>query len=296
MWKASETKNDKGSCIHSKDVSIQMSLFLYLLNMVTIIRISYPEKSNRVQSRSCHVSLLKLDIVFIKLKNNKFSISLLLSWHWWNWFEFLLETFVICFAKYHCILDLNATCLVCKAFLIHTFSIKINLLVSLQFIEMHKVAYMIMQIFSMLLSLFALSDPVGDYSFAYIMTKRGSSMWWGEMLNCCSNCAYWREYILRGSNPLRGSIAYTYMAWCMMLCLKVLYANACFIFTWSSHIHLLWKCNLIVLKVWYFYKRLKTWSFIFLSLCNVEYPVASILLWGSMWEVVLSRNSQRGRL
>ena len=121
MWKASETKNDKGSCIHSKDVSIQMSLFLYLLNMVTIIRISYPEKSNRVQSRSCHVSLLKLDIVFIKLKNNKFSISLLLSWHWWNWFEFLLETFVICFAKYHCILDLNATCLVCKAFLIHTF-------------------------------------------------------------------------------------------------------------------------------------------------------------------------------
>ena len=119
--KASETKNDKGSCIHSKDVSIQMSLFLYLLNMATIIRVSYPEKSNRVQSRSCHVSLIKLDIVFIKLKNNKFSISLLLSWHWWNWFEFLLETFVICFAKYHCILDLNATCLVCKAFLIHTF-------------------------------------------------------------------------------------------------------------------------------------------------------------------------------
>jgi hypothetical protein len=111
----------KGSCIRSKDFTIQMSLFLYLLNMVTIIRISYPEKSNRVQSRSCHVSLIKLDIVFIKLKINEFSISLLLSWHWWNWFEFLLETFVICFAKYHCILDLNATCLVCKAFLIHTF-------------------------------------------------------------------------------------------------------------------------------------------------------------------------------
>ena len=119
--KAYETKNDKGSCIHSKDVSIQMSLFLYLLNMATIIQISYPEKSNRVQSRSCHISLIKLDIVFIKLKINKFSISLLLSWHWWNWFEFLLETFVICFAKYHCILYLNATCLVCKAFLIHTF-------------------------------------------------------------------------------------------------------------------------------------------------------------------------------
>ena len=101
---------------------VSMSLFLYLLNMATIIRVSYPEKSNRVQSRSCHVSLIKLDIVFIKLKINKFSISLLLSWHWWNWFEFILETFVICFAKYHCILDLNATCLVCKACLIHTFS------------------------------------------------------------------------------------------------------------------------------------------------------------------------------
>ena len=69
----------KGSCIRSKDFTIQMSLFLYLLNMATIIRVSYPEKSNRVQSRSCHVSLIKLDIVFIKLKNNKFSISLLLS-------------------------------------------------------------------------------------------------------------------------------------------------------------------------------------------------------------------------
>ena len=57
---------------------------------------------------------------------------------------------------------------------IHTFSIKINLLVSLQLFEMHKVAYMTMQITSMLLSLFALSDPIGDYSFAYIMTKRGS--------------------------------------------------------------------------------------------------------------------------
>ena len=66
--KASETKNEKGSCIHSKDVSIQMSLFLYLLNMATIIRVSYPEISNRVQSRSCHVSLIKLDIVFIKIE------------------------------------------------------------------------------------------------------------------------------------------------------------------------------------------------------------------------------------
>ena len=32
--------------------TIQMSLFLYLLNMSTIIRISYPEKSSRVQSCS----------------------------------------------------------------------------------------------------------------------------------------------------------------------------------------------------------------------------------------------------
>ena len=65
-----------------------------------------------------------------------------------------------------------------QSIFIHTFFFyQINLLVSLQFIEMHKVAYMTIQIFSMLLSLFALSDPVGDYSFAYIMTKRGSRIW-----------------------------------------------------------------------------------------------------------------------
>ena len=88
--------------------------------MSTIIRISYPEKSSRVQSCSWHVWLIKLDIVFLKWYR-EISISLLLSWHWWNWFEFLLETFVICFAKYHVILDLNAICLVRKAFLFHTF-------------------------------------------------------------------------------------------------------------------------------------------------------------------------------
>ena len=115
-----------------KDFTIQMSLFLYWLNMSTIIRISYPEKSNRVQSCSWHVYLIKLDIVVLKIWIDEISISLLLSWQWWNWFEFLLETFVICFAKYHDILDLNAICLVCKAFLIHTFFIQINLLVSLQ--------------------------------------------------------------------------------------------------------------------------------------------------------------------
>ena len=42
-------------------------------------------------------------------------------------------------------------------------------------------AYMTMQITSMLLSLFALRDLVGDYSFAYIMTKRGSSVWLREV-------------------------------------------------------------------------------------------------------------------
>ena len=52
-----------------KDFKIQMSLFLYWLNMSTIIRISYPEKSSRVQSRSWHVSLIKLDIVALNLKS-----------------------------------------------------------------------------------------------------------------------------------------------------------------------------------------------------------------------------------
>ena len=64
-------KMNIGSCIHSKDFTIQISLFLYWLNMATIIWVSYPEKSNRVQSRSSHVSFIKLDIVALKLKSMK---------------------------------------------------------------------------------------------------------------------------------------------------------------------------------------------------------------------------------
>ena len=72
-------------------------------------------------------------------------------------------------------LECYMSCL--QSIFIHTFLIKINLLVSLQFLELYKVAYMTMQISCMLLSLIALSNPVGDYSFAYIMTKRGSRIW-----------------------------------------------------------------------------------------------------------------------
>ena len=111
--KAYETQNDKGSCILSKDVSIQMSLFLYFLNMAIIIWVSYLEISNRVQSRSCHVSLIKSDIVAIKIEINEISISLLLSWQMVKLVWILLETFVICFAKYHCILDLTNCISIC---------------------------------------------------------------------------------------------------------------------------------------------------------------------------------------
>ena len=119
VWKSLWDFNE----YHSKDFTIQMSLLLYWLNMVTIIRVSHPEKSNRVQSRSCHVSLIKLDIVAHNLKSI-ISISLLFSWQMVKLVWIHLETFVICFAKYHCILDLNATCLVCKALLFTHFYIK----------------------------------------------------------------------------------------------------------------------------------------------------------------------------
>ena len=71
--------------------------------------------------------------------------------------------------------------------------LKINLLVSLQLIELHGVAYMIMQISCLILSLFATSDPVGGYSFTYIMTKRGSRMVVREFANCSSKCAFWGD-------------------------------------------------------------------------------------------------------
>ena len=162
--------------IHSRIFKIQMSLFLYLLNMSTIIQISYPEKSNRVQSRSWHVWLIKLDIVF-------------LIWNQWNLYIFAslmtngeigLNSFrnlchLLCQIPLYFGLECYMSCL--QSIFIHTFSIKINLLVSFQFLEMHNVAYMTMQIISMLLSLFALSDLVVDYPFAYIMTKKGSRMW-----------------------------------------------------------------------------------------------------------------------
>ena len=72
-------KMNNGSCILSKNFTIQMSPFLYWLNLATIIRISYPKKSNRVQSRSCLVSLIKLDIVALNLKSMKFLLGSMLN-------------------------------------------------------------------------------------------------------------------------------------------------------------------------------------------------------------------------
>ena len=165
-----------GSCIHSKDFTIQMSLLLYWLNMVTIIRVSHPEKSNRVQSRSCHVSLIRLDIVAHKFEiNNLYILAFLMTNGEIGLNSFRNLCHLLCQIPLYFGLECYMSCL--QSMFYHTFSIKINLLVSLQLFEMHKVAYMTMQISCMLLSLFALSDPVGDYSFAYIMTKRGSSMW-----------------------------------------------------------------------------------------------------------------------
>src|SRR5579862_9181070 len=174
--KAYETQMNIGSCIHSKDFTIQMSLLLYWLNMVTIIRVSHSEKSNRVQSHSCHVSLIRLDIVAHKFEiNNLYILAFLMTNGEIGLNSFRNLCHLLCQIPLYFGLECYMSCL--QSIFIHTFLIKINLLVSLQFIEMHKVAYMTMQIFSMLLSLFALSDPVWDYSFAYIMTKRGSRIW-----------------------------------------------------------------------------------------------------------------------
>src|SRR5579862_5933777 len=174
--KAYENQMNIGSCIHSKDFTIQMSLLLYWLNMVTIIQVSHPEKSNRVQSRSCHVSLIKLDIVAHKFEiNNLFILAFLMTKGEIGLNSFRNLYHFLCQIPLYFGLECYMSCM--QSIVIHTFSIKINLLVSLQFLEMHKVVYMTMQISSMLLSLFALSDPVGDYSFVYIMTKMESKMW-----------------------------------------------------------------------------------------------------------------------
>src|SRR5579862_541235 len=174
--KAYETQMNIRSCIHSKDFTIQMSLLLYWLNMVTIIRVSHPEKSNRVQKSlmpcfaynfgySCsRFEIINLYILAFLMTNGEIGL---------NSFRNLCH--LLCQIPLYFGLECYMSCL--QSMFYHTFSTKINLLVSLQLVEMHKVAYMTMQISSMLLSLFALSDPVGDYSFAYIMTKRGGRIW-----------------------------------------------------------------------------------------------------------------------
>ena len=121
--------------------------------MATIIRISYPEKSNRVQSRSCHVSHIKLDIVAFNLKS--------------------MESLYPCFSQDNGEIGLNSylkplsfalpNTIIFWTWMLHvlyakhfwfTHFIKINLLVSLLLIELHKVHFMIMQMTWMLSSLF----------------------------------------------------------------------------------------------------------------------------------------------
>jgi len=136
VWKSLWDSNWLKDLVSGQRIlQIQMSLFLYLLNMATIIRISYPEKSNRVQSRSCHVSLIKLDIVVVK------------NWNQWN--LYILASLMtngkiglnsignlchlLCQIPLYFGLECNMSCLQ-SMFNSHIFN-KINLLDSLQLIE-----------------------------------------------------------------------------------------------------------------------------------------------------------------
>ena len=160
-----------------KDFTIQMSLFLYWLNMSTIIRISYPEKSSRVQSRSWHVWLIKLDIVVLILKSMKtYILASLMTLVKLVWIHIKNLCHLLCQIPWYFGLKCYMSCMQ-SIFFIHTYSLNKSPCFSPINWDCIKWLILIMQISRMLLSLFALSDPIGDYSFVYIMTKRGSRLW-----------------------------------------------------------------------------------------------------------------------
>ena len=128
--KAYETQMKK-DLVSIQGFTIQMSLFLYLLNMSTIIRISYPEKSSRVQSCSWHVCLIKLDIVFLKWNQwNFYILASLMTLVKLVWILIRNLCHLLCQIPWYFGLECYMSCMQ-SIFVSHIF-IPINLLVSLQ--------------------------------------------------------------------------------------------------------------------------------------------------------------------
>ena len=85
VWKSLWDFNE----YHSKDFTIQMSLILYWLNMVTIIRVSHPEKSNRVQKSLMPCFAYNVGYSCSRFEINKSLYPCFSHDKWWNWFEFI---------------------------------------------------------------------------------------------------------------------------------------------------------------------------------------------------------------
>ena len=130
MWISLWDSNEK-DLASIQGFTIQMSLFLYLLNMSTIIRISYPEKSSRVQSCSWHVCLIKLDIVFLKWNQWNFyilaSLMTLVKLVW-----ILIRNLCHLLCQIPCYFGLECYMSCMQSIFCFTHFLSINLLVSLQ--------------------------------------------------------------------------------------------------------------------------------------------------------------------
>ena len=130
MWISLWDSNEK-DLASIQGFTIQMSLFLYLLNMSTIIRISYPEKSSRVQSCSWHVCLIKLDIVFLKWNQwNFYILDSLMTMVKLVWILIRNLCHLLCQIPWYFGLECYMSCMQ-SIFVSHSF-IPINLLVSLR--------------------------------------------------------------------------------------------------------------------------------------------------------------------
>ena len=166
---------NKGSCIRSKDFKIQCLSFFICWTWLPSY--GYLIRKNWI---GCKKSLMpcfayKVGYSCSKIEFNKFSISCFYSWQMVKLVWILKGNLCHLLCQIPLIFGLECNMYCMQSILITHFN-KNKSPYSLQLIELHKVHYMIMQMTCMLLSLFTTSDLVGEYSFAHLMTKRGSSM------------------------------------------------------------------------------------------------------------------------
>ena len=114
VWKSLWDSNEKGSYIHSR--IIQSKCLFFFIGWTWLLSYGYLTRKNRIgcKCRSCHVSLIMLDIVAHDLKSlNLYILAFLMTNGEIGLNSFRNLCHLLC--QIPLFLGLNATCLVCKA-------------------------------------------------------------------------------------------------------------------------------------------------------------------------------------